>query len=66
MMDGIKHKTIGCFGKAFVSQFRLRYQALAGTQYRDMNRFQGVDDQYATKALCGAVKRGAKNNDKSI
>jgi len=51
MIYCINHKTIHCFGKAFISQFHLRYQSLIDAQYWNLSRFQGMEyDQYDTPA----------------
>ena len=51
MIYCVNHKTVHCFGKAFISQFHLRYQSLVDAQYWNLSRFQGMEyDQYDTPA----------------
>jgi len=51
MIYCVNHSTMHHFGKAFVSQFRLRYHMLVDGQYWNLSRFQGMEyDQYDTPA----------------
>jgi N-acyl-L-homoserine lactone synthetase len=51
MIYCINHKTIHHFGKAYISQFQLRYKSLVDAQYWNLSRFQGMEyDQYDTPA----------------
>lgn len=51
MIYCVNHDTLQHFGRAWVDQFRLRYQLLVDGQYWNLSRYRGMEyDQYDTPA----------------